>query len=92
MMVTKNKAGQKSGKVKVGQLKVNKETVKGLTKQEEKKWEEPPWRETRWRPVISSVLTTKPPNHLSVMIAFVGRVQAAVLNSNLSATTGNLFH
>lgn len=29
-MVTKRKAGQKRGKVKVGKLKLNKETVKDL--------------------------------------------------------------
>ena len=36
-MVTKTKAAQKKGKVKVGRLEVNKETVKDLTNSEEKK-------------------------------------------------------
>ncbi len=35
-MVTKNKAGQKSGKVKLGKLKVNKETVKNLSPSDKK--------------------------------------------------------
>ena len=36
-MVTKSKAGQKKGRVKVGKLKLNKETVKDLTASEKKK-------------------------------------------------------
>ncbi len=36
-MVTKTKAGQKKGKVKVGKLKLNKETVKDLSAEEQKK-------------------------------------------------------
>jgi hypothetical protein len=35
-MVTKSKAGQKKGRVKVGKLKLNKETVKDLTVREKK--------------------------------------------------------
>jgi hypothetical protein len=35
-MVTKNKTGEKRGKVKVGKLKLNKETVKDLTGGEQK--------------------------------------------------------
>ena len=38
-MVTKTKAGQKRGKVKVGKLKLNKETVKDLSAEEQKKVE-----------------------------------------------------
>ena len=36
-MVTKTKAGQKKGKVKVGKLKLNKETVKDLSAGEQEK-------------------------------------------------------
>ena len=36
-MVTKSKAGQKKGSVKVGKLKVNKDTVKNLTVDERRK-------------------------------------------------------
>jgi hypothetical protein len=36
-MVTKNKTGEKRGKVKVGKLKLNKETVKDLSAAEQKK-------------------------------------------------------
>jgi hypothetical protein len=36
-MVTKNKTGEKRGKVKVGKLKLNKETVKDLSAEEQKK-------------------------------------------------------
>ena len=35
-MVTKNKTGEKKGKVKVGKLKVKKETVKDLTSSQAK--------------------------------------------------------
>ncbi len=36
-MVTKRKAGQKKGRVKVGNLKLNKETVKNLSAGEQRK-------------------------------------------------------
>ncbi len=35
-MVTKSKAGEKKGKVKVGKLELNKETVKDLSTDEQK--------------------------------------------------------
>ena len=35
-MVSKNKTGEKKGKVKVGKLRLNRETVKDLTAREEK--------------------------------------------------------
>ena len=36
-MVTKNKTGEKRGKVKVGKLKLKKETVKDLTASQQRK-------------------------------------------------------
>jgi len=36
-MVTRNKTGEKKGRVKVGKLKLNRETVKDLTSNQKKK-------------------------------------------------------